>query len=338
MIRALIHTLKNWFEPKAIVLMYHRVAILETDVWRLAVRPAHFEEHLQVLSRNWQVIPLSDLAEDLKNRKLKNNSVAITFDDGYADNFLTAKPLLEKYRLPATFFVSSSTIGQQTEFWWDELENLILQTEILPQTLNLEIEGTPIQFDLGSEGRLTAERQAQQQHWKAYVHEPPTLRCGLYLKLWQALRPLTQQVQQHYLKQLRNWAGLAESNIRPLHRSMTLQELNGLGQSSFCQIGAHTVSHPDLPGLSAQAQEQEIRENKVFLEKVIGKNVALFAYPYGSYSKETVRIAANENFSAAVTTNGNLVRLSSERMLLGRFLVDDWPGQQLEGYLKTWLK
>ncbi|SIT93720.1 Polysaccharide deacetylase [Pontibacter indicus] len=318
--------------------MYHRVAALETDIWRLAVSPTHFEEHLQILSRNWRVIPLSELAEDLKNKKLKKNSVAITFDDGYADNYLAAKPLLEKYQLPATFFVTSATIGQQVEFWWDELENIILQTEELPKNLKLEMGSTMLAYDLGPESRLTTALQQRQNQWKAYVNEPPTLRCELYLKIWQALRPLAQYEQQKCLQYLRNWAGIDQPKVRRSYLSMGLEQLQCLSQSRYCEIGAHTVSHPDLTGLSLQAQTKEIRDNRHFLEKATGRKVTLFAYPYGRYNNDTFSVVVSENIAAAVTTNGDLVKPTSHSMLLGRFLVDNWTGQEFEGFLKTWLK
>ena len=117
--------------------MYHRIATAAHDHWQLSVSPQLFEQHLQVLKR-YNVVSLPDLV-----KKVPRKGIAISFDDGYVDNYTTAKPLLEKYNLPATFFICNGNIGKQAEFWWDELEHIFkndpekhLQTwkQLLPLT------------------------------------------------------------------------------------------------------------------------------------------------------------------------------------------------------------
>jgi len=87
------------------VLMYHRIASPVNDYWQLCVSPENFEQQLQVIS------------------KYKKN-ILITFDDGYIDNYSNARPLLEKYQLPAIFFIATGNIDSGKEFWWDQLEQL----------------------------------------------------------------------------------------------------------------------------------------------------------------------------------------------------------------------
>ncbi|OKL39847.1 polysaccharide deacetylase family protein [Pontibacter flavimaris] len=336
MIRRLLHTIRKSYEPKALVLMYHRVAELETDAWRLAVKPQNFEEQLQVLSRSWRVVPLAELVGDLTHHRLRRNSVAITFDDGYEDNYLAARPLLEKYNVPATFFICSGNIGSRTEFWWDELEHLILSTEVLPHTLDMWINQAQINFDLGTEQHLTEALKKKQQEWMAFVQEPPTLRSILYLKLWEQLKPLPGHLQQAYLQQIKVWAGVSGAP-RAAYQSMNLEQLQDLARNSLFDIGAHTVSHPDLASLSPSAQQQELVGCKSFLEKAISREVTLLAYPYGSCNQETVRLAAEAGFQAAVITQDYPVHPTSARYKLGRFLVDDWSGKQLDACIKSWL-
>ncbi len=336
MIRRLLHTFRKSYEPKALVLMYHRVAELETDVWRLAVRPQNFEEQLQVLRSNWHVVPLPELVHDMTQGRLRRNSIALTFDDGYLDNYAIARPLLEKYNLPATFFICSGNIGSYAEFWWDELEHLILSTEELPHTLDIRINQELISFELGKEQHLTEDLRQKHQQWKAFVQEPPSLRCALYLKLWEQLKPLPGHLQQAYLQQIKVWAGTT-GYVRPAYLSMNLEQLKDLARNNLFDIGAHTVSHPDLASLSPEAQRQELVKSKSFLEEAISREVTLLAYPYGSCNPETVRLAAEAGFHAAVTTQDCLVHPTSAKYKLGRFLVDDWSGKQLDACLKSWL-
>ncbi|WP_266202599.1 polysaccharide deacetylase family protein [Pontibacter kalidii] len=335
MIRSLTHTLKRYLRPRGLVLMYHRVAQVESDVWRLAVSPHHFEQHLQMLHTKWRVIPLAELADDLVRQKVKRNSVAITFDDGYADNFLVARPLLVQYRLPATFFICSGNIGSKKAFWWDELEHLILSSKDLPAKLNLHVAHTAISFDLGIEGHLTEAMQEQHRHWKAYVQAPPTARASLFLQLWEALRPLPSQQQQHYLQQLKAWAGA--SLQKESTYSMDTAQLEELARHELFTLGAHTVSHPDLACLPAAAQQQEMLESKAFLERCAATTVSLLAYPYGSYTQNTASLAAKAGFKAAVTTSNCPVKHGTPGYGVGRFLVDDWSGRQLDQLMSTWI-
>jgi peptidoglycan/xylan/chitin deacetylase (PgdA/CDA1 family) len=106
------------------ILLYHRVAELESDPQQLAVTPARFEEQLRVLRATCTPVALADVPRLLRARKLPKRPVAVTFDDGYRDNLHEAKPLLERHGVPATVFVASGYVGRGTEFWWDELERL----------------------------------------------------------------------------------------------------------------------------------------------------------------------------------------------------------------------
>ncbi|MGA2326743.1 MAG: polysaccharide deacetylase family protein, partial [Bryobacteraceae bacterium] len=113
--------------PKALILLYHRVADIQPDPWSQCVTPRHFAEHLEVLSAHWQVLRLGELVRALEDESIPDRSVVITFDDGYADILHGVKPLLERWRTPATVFVASGPVGKPREFWWDQLERSLLR-------------------------------------------------------------------------------------------------------------------------------------------------------------------------------------------------------------------
>jgi peptidoglycan/xylan/chitin deacetylase (PgdA/CDA1 family) len=110
--------------PRAVILLYHRLAITPSDPWRLGVEPARFEEQLDVLRSRFRPLPLTLLVQAARDGNLPQGAVAVTFDDGYRDNLYIAKPLVERYGVPATIFVITSYIGSSRDFWWDELERL----------------------------------------------------------------------------------------------------------------------------------------------------------------------------------------------------------------------
>ena len=107
------------------VLMFHRVIELEHNPWRMAVSPYLFDEYMRHLKENYRLLRFD---EDWSS--IREKAVVVTLDDGYADNLWNALPILEKYQVPATVFVSSENIGTDREFWWDELTRLVSSHEL----------------------------------------------------------------------------------------------------------------------------------------------------------------------------------------------------------------
>ena len=123
-----------FLRSRSVILLYHRVTRLATDPWKMCVTPEHFSEHLQVL-RKYSVVRLNQLQDKLNTQSkfLGGLTVAITFDDGYADNLAQAAPLLERFEVPCTFFITSGYVGSDREFWWDELERMVWSYDTTPQ-------------------------------------------------------------------------------------------------------------------------------------------------------------------------------------------------------------
>ena len=108
-------------QNKVLTLYYHRINILESDYNLLGVSPIKFRQQMLYLKQNYQIVRFE---EDWS--LLDQDAVSITFDDGYRDNLEYALPILEELEIPATIFISTGTIKQERELWWDELENLLL--------------------------------------------------------------------------------------------------------------------------------------------------------------------------------------------------------------------
>jgi peptidoglycan/xylan/chitin deacetylase (PgdA/CDA1 family) len=327
---------KKYFEHRAVVLMYHRVVKVESDVWDIVVSPEHFEQHLQVLQATKKVVPIHELVEDVKRQKLRKNSIAITFDDGYIDNYTTARPLLEKYNLPATIFVTTGQVGSNHEFWWDELENLLLFTEKLPPNFSMSVGGSTLTFDLQEEVNLQGRLRQAHASWKACDTPPPTRRSELFLKLWTLLKPLAYAEQQNLLQQLRNWAGVS-SNARESYKSINETQLHTLGQSKWLTLGVHTVTHPTLASHSRAFQQHEITACRQYLKNAQVSNADLLAYPYGDYNTDTIAVAAELGFAAAFTTQEKIVTKKSDVHQLARYQVKDMDGISFKRQLTKWL-
>jgi len=320
-------------EPKAIVLMYHRVCNLETDPWQLAVSPNNFETQIKELKKNFNVLPLSDLVEQFSIGKIEPNSVYITFDDAYRDNYLNAKPMLEKYNCPATFFIPTHFVGKQQLFWWDELEIIFLHSITLPTNLTLTIDENSYTFHFGDE-QLTEEVRLKQQSW---IWPNPTLanRCKIYLELYELLKPLAYSELFEIMDFVRKWADFTPSYWSENY-PMNNEELENLANNELFSLGIHTMTHPALACHSAEIQSSEIAGSKDYL---IGKGypqINAIAYPYGNYNNETLSIVAQNSIPLGFTTLGEVITQHSSPLHLGRFQVTNCSGTVLMEKLRRY--
>src|SRR5690606_39204114 len=216
-VRRAVRRLKERWTPRGLILMYHRVGAGGADPWGLRVSPEHFAEHLDVLTRRGSPMALSGLAEAVDRGRLPRRAVAVTFDDGYADNLHAAVPLLERHDVPATVFLTTGYLGGQREFWWDALEQVLLHDAPLPACLRVTVGGEP--FAWASEGEGAGGHAPASQGWRCW-EEPPTERQALYLALWQRLQKQPEAERWAVLDGLARWAGVSLT-VRPDLRALT---------------------------------------------------------------------------------------------------------------------
>jgi peptidoglycan/xylan/chitin deacetylase (PgdA/CDA1 family) len=328
--------IKHIFQPRALVLMYHRIAELATDPWQLAVSPSNFEQQLQVLHTTGQVIALTELIQRLRRKAVPAGSICLTFDDGYRDNYSIARPLLEKYACAATYFIPTHYTGQQDRFWWDELEHIFLCQRRLPSLLALQTGFDKFEFDLGTQNILTDADLEQHKHW-AWPAPPPTRRCALYLDIWNLLRPLPYDNLQLVLGEIKAWAGF-ETQKDADGYPMSLDQLSELKNHKLLDVGLHTSTHPALGYHSREVQHAEIFENRIRLQNILGRTADSIAYPYGNYNDITLEVARDLQLTAGFTTTEKIVSNYTDPLQVGRFQVRNWNGNTFAAWIDKWKK
>jgi peptidoglycan/xylan/chitin deacetylase (PgdA/CDA1 family) len=331
---------KKWLQTRsrAVILVYHRVIDVNSDPQLLSVSPEHFAQHLEVISQHYQPMSLQNLVSSLNQAKVPHRAVAITFDDGFADNLHYAKPLLERYQIPATVFVTAGAIDQTIEFWWNDLERIFLQPGQLPSQLSLVIEGRTYQWHL--ENAATYPESEYQRHhtWDVLQPEFPTQRHAIYQELCTLIRPLPTNTRQQIMRDIIAWAGSTATG-RAENLALTHAELKQLASNNLVEIGAHTTTHPVLSAISKTEQQTEIQQSKEILERLLGKPVTSFAYPYGTkadYTSETVEIVRSSGFSCTCSNFGGVILKGVDQFQLPRFLVRDWSGEEFALRLQEW--
>jgi peptidoglycan/xylan/chitin deacetylase (PgdA/CDA1 family) len=330
-----IHRVQKRFAAKSLILMYHRVADVELDPWSICVTPQQFGEQLEVLQEYANPISLKQFIEAHQNGGVPHGSVVITFDDGYADNLHYAKPLLECYNLPATIFISTGYIGQGQEFWWDELERLLLRPGQLPEQLDLKIDGIYHRWELGDAANYCEEDYWRDRNQRAWDSDPNS-RMFFYFSVWQKLRLLSDSDRRTLLDNLSTWVGDAPV-ISQHTRSLSPEELTTLGQGNLIEIGAHTVTHPCLSLQPKTSQQDEIQRSKAELETLLNRPVTSFSYPFGDYTAETVELTRSAGFVCACSTAQESIWRHSDRFELPRLAVQNWNREDFRQQLVRWL-
>ena len=316
----------RWLQARllggALILGYHRVANLARDVYEVCVKPEHFAEQMEIVSRYARPIGLSKLVQQLKVGSLPPKSIAVTFDDGYADNLYQAKPILEKYAVPATVFVSTGYAGR--EFWWDELERLIMSSRGDLHALHLQLSESRLQWD---QPKVSPEPGRP---------EDVSTRSRFFHALYHFLLPLDVEAQNQVMNTVRFWSGVS-SDETPTSCGMNHKELLQLIDGGLIELGAHTRHHPMLSQLSPERQRKEIISSKEDLEELLGRRIEGFAYPNGRETKEAKRIAQEVGFAFACTSLHNVVRPGTDLYALTRFWQKDIAGEKFMQGLRLWM-
>ncbi len=322
--------------PKGLILMYHRIGEPALDPWSLHVSPQHFQEQMEVLQKIAKPTSLKELAQSHKNGKISDRTVAVTFDDGYADNLYKGKPILERYNIPATFFIATGHIGKTVNFWWDGLQQLILQPGRLPEKLTINVDGNSFTWDLGTAVDYTETDLLQDKGIKVWESKPGT-RLNFYYLIWQTVRAFPEPNILEAMQQIQAWVG-REVMITPEDRSLQADEILTLSSGELAEIGAHSVNHPSLADHPSAYQLQEIQQSKADLEKLLNHPVTTFAYPYGSFVDETMTLAEQVGLECACSTVEDVVWFRSQTYRLPRYHVHDWNGEEFAAEIEKWFK
>ncbi|MGB7043843.1 MAG: polysaccharide deacetylase family protein [Methylocella sp.] len=177
-----------------LILMYHRIGEFQSDPRGLAVSPRHFAEHLEVLRKHSQPQPLAQMVNAIQHQVLPwVKALAVTFDGGYADNFYNAAPLLNRYDVPATVFLTCGYIGGTGEFWWDALERILLGPEVLPAELHLTAAGRTSEWSLGEARHYAQDVRRSDRERFAARYGTASGRYELYRAVHRVLQPLGEE-------------------------------------------------------------------------------------------------------------------------------------------------
>lgn len=298
-----IKILRNYFFPGTIVLIYHRIFTPGIDSQLLCVTPENFEKQLLYLKKNYKILKIDKLIKYLKEKRTFRKGIIITFDDGYADNYEFAFPILERLKIPVTIFVCTDNIDKDEEMWSHQLEQIFYLNKNLPTKLSFTFNGKKYVFNTQNNRPIK----------------------NTYNELHELIKSQNKKKRDEIIAILFNWSGVTKTT-KKYYRSLSSSELNKMSNSKYIEIGSHTISHHCLSKLSYDEQKEEIEESKKQLEKILNKKIFAFSYPFGrkrDYNFETLKIVKN-NYQIAFSNFPGVVRGKSNIYELPRFLVRNW--------------
>jgi peptidoglycan/xylan/chitin deacetylase (PgdA/CDA1 family) len=246
-----------------------------------------FRRQMDYLAHSrYRPISLTTLLDYLEGRtELTGDSIAITFDDGYRDNFTTAYPILREFRLPATIFLTSGLIDSQEAPWWDRVGYAIAR--LGPNRAPKACPDPRIPPSTWRQVRAAARGSRRRGLVRA---------TGIV----ESLKSLGGRQRDQIVAALE---GIADCGGD--HSLMLTWEMVRQMRGELISFGSHTVNHPVLSRVDPAEARRELCESKQRIESVLGEEVPFFAYPNGAatdFNSQTVNLVREAGFKLALTT------------------------------------
>lgn len=286
--------------PDAAILRYHAVVDLKDNFYTspsIALSPTDFENHVKYFSSKYHLLSLDQTIDCLKqNKKFPSNSVAFTFDDGYADNLVAAK-VLHKYGAKGTFYITTDPIERKSRFWVSELIALILKTN--RRNLNISLNSSKQQFafdDLTSRWRTIRE-------------------------IIKVIKSNNKKTRERIRAQLLDQLG--ESRLLEVIEDAMLswEQIDQMKKMGMT-IGSHTITHINLPNADPPDAKTEVERSKEILEEKLGVQVRHFSYPnsgpYEYYNDQIKTYVKDAGYESSTTSRQGYVNSGSDFFALER--------------------
>lgn len=325
--RAAVHTVARiapltwrWRRPGAlVVLMYHRVLPQDSPARRteqpgMYVSPETFDLHLTELQRRFELVHLEEWLQRAKRgATLPRLACAITFDDGWRDNYEFALPVLVRHAAPATIFLVSSYIGTAYRFWPNRLMTLLRKSfaepgsVTFPESLSRIV--SPVLAAAASREELRAEDiDAVVQRAKDWDEEE--------------------------IRGLVETAAGSCGDHGDAGEILDREQVTKMGATGLVRFGSHTATHFRMGGrVSPQVLQREIVGSRKALQDLSGQAIELFCYPNGETSPEANDLV-RRHYLGAVTTRTGWHDSSGDPYLIRRIGVHEDVSNTCESFLE----
>jgi peptidoglycan/xylan/chitin deacetylase (PgdA/CDA1 family) len=285
-------------------LLYHQVttetngSMFLNPYFSLAVPVKEFEQQIDYISKRYNCVSLPYAVEKLAQGTLSKGTIIVTFDDGYRDNLVHALPVLERFGVPATIFVTTGFIDGTCVPWWYEQDAILRKLDA-----------------------VKVSWKGRSFFWKL---ETLAQRFSAISELNFIFKGMSLDDQNAFMEELRN---LCPSTFTFESMFLSWDELIELDHHPLITIGAHTKNHPVLNRLTVEGVWDELAGGKEILESRLGHSVDHLAYPFGGNSQVCRRefeAAGEVGFRSGFTTRFGHLHATHQKFLhsLPRITID----------------
>lgn len=293
-------------QDKAMILMYHRI---NNNGYEIGIHKKNFEKQMEYIRKKMNPVPLLDITEWISKGKLiPPGAVAVSFDDGYEDNFLNAYPILRRFDIPSTIFLTTGHIGSRKIFWWDRVSEIIRKTK--KGIIDLR------DFQRFAESPIDAFGILRLNTWQKRVYAYKVI-----ARFFQTLQikkiPEATDLLQEILE-------VEDSDIEA-PSMLNWQQIKEMSNNGI-EFGAHTVNHPALTKINIEESRMEICESKRAIEARLNKPVYGFAYPYGlkeHFNEQIKKIVKNSGFYYSCSAETGVINVDNNIHELKRISMPD---------------
>jgi peptidoglycan/xylan/chitin deacetylase (PgdA/CDA1 family) len=282
----------------AAILMYHSVVEdpkVTDSVLGISRSRASFEAHMETLAREFSPVSMQDVGKFARDGKeLPRRAVAVTFDDGFADNYEVALPILNRYGVPATIYLMVDAVASGLLPWYCRLR-----------------------FAFNTTRRAEWIDAEKNQTYSLSTQEA---RAAAMTAAWERGAKMTGTTQEEFVQRIEK--SLEIEPFRSEHGLMLTWEQARRWRRAGHAIGAHTLSHPNLAQVKVSEARSEIVRSKQKIEEELDEVVEHFSYPHPAlnpqWSQQTLEITREAGYKTAVLTTRGPVRAGDEALALKR--------------------
>lgn len=295
----------------ALVLTYHRVLpTLKSEAAPsqigMIVTDSTFEKQMDFLYDTHEVIPLAEMIGRLKESKIDHRYCSITFDDGWRDVYTHAFPVLEKRDLPAIMFLSAGFIGTDRLFWPERLTRVLLS---IGEPDKAKVSALA-DIDMKSADEIEAIIATDDNGRKLKQAD----------RLIERFKKLNPEIRGKLITLLEDSFSQTDTDEARNRHILNWDEIDEMRKHRI-SFGSHTVNHAILTRIPPDEARMEITQSKQMLEKKLGEEIDLFAYPNGDWNDDVKEMVKEAGYRASVTTMNRKNDCSTDPYLLGRLTV-----------------
>ena len=254
---------------KSCILLYHGVTKSKSfgieNYSNKHVYVDEFEKQMKWISKNKNVVSIREVTN-------KSNSVSVTFDDTFKNIHDVALPILKKYKIPATFFITTGFIDSENMFWVDKLEHMI----------NFSTKDE-IKFDN-----------------KIFKLTNDDYKIIALTEIKYKLKNIDPSYRDSSLSEIKRQTGWNHNTIVDNYKMLSSEDVKNLDDYPMYEVGGHTVNHEILSYLSDDDLEYEISKCIKTLENISGRKIDLFSYPEGQenhYNQKVIDCLKKHNIT-----------------------------------------